>query len=430
MNEKNGCEVRKADFRGWSACYLENEFVTLVVVPDIGGRIMGYDLGPYPFLFVDPDLSGKLFTPEENMGDGSLVAWKNYGGDKTWPAPQGWDTDQQWPGPPDPVLDSGRYTLAALKSDDTRALVRMVSPPDPRTGVQITRQFSLRPGSSRVQVDLSFRNIKDQPIRWSIWDVVQLRAERLLPDGSWAFDPSCTVTTPLNPKSRFPKGFNVMFGDENNPQWQADKEKMLFNAPYLWEIGKVGIDSPAGWIAFSNGNEGYAFAERFDYVPDGDYPDDGATVECWTTGAGVVAGLNYTDSGIYLMETEVLSPLQTIQPGQAIGFSIEWGSCRCPGPIVDVSAAGCTAKTLEATWANNYVQLAGQFGVFDAGQLLLVWKDSGGVILNRQRLIPVDPLAPIPLDRVLRPPVKAQIAELWVESRYDGNEWLLATAEW
>ena len=84
---------------------------TLVAVPDIGGRVMAYDLGDYAYLYVDPDLAGRLFTPEENQGDGSLAAWKNYGGDKTWPSPQGWDTEQQWHGPPDPVLDSGRYRV-------------------------------------------------------------------------------------------------------------------------------------------------------------------------------------------------------------------------------------------------------------------------------------------------------------------------------
>lgn len=430
MSEIKACSARKADFQGWQACYLENEFITLVAVPDIGGRVMGYDLGPYPFLFVDPDLAGKIFSPEENVGDGSLAAWKNYGGDKTWPSPQGWETDEQWHGPPDPVLDSGQYNLAALESDNGSALVRMVSPPDLRTGVQITRQFSIRPGSSRVQLDLSFRNIKDNPILWSIWDVVQLRAERPLPGGGWTYDPACAVTTPLNAESRFSKGFTVIFGDENNPQWQADREEGLFTAKYLWEIGKVGIDSPAGWIAFSNSKEGYAFAERFDYDPDGDYPDNGVTVECWTVGAGIVANLDYADSSIYLMETEVLSPLRTIQPGQVATFSIEWGACRCPGPIVEVKAAGCTAKPLVATKVNGHIQLTGQFGVFDAGDLLLVWNDGQGNDLGRQRLSPVDPMAAINLDRVAKPPSGTQGAELRVKDLKDGEERLLVEVGW
>jgi hypothetical protein len=156
---ENDLTVRRDVFRGWTACILENTYVRLVTVPDIGGRVMAYDLGSYPFFWTDPDLAGKLFSPEENQGDGSLGAWKNYGGEKTWPAPQGWDNDQQWPGPPDPVLDSGRYTLDKLAVEGDRAVVTMISPPDARTGLQITRQFTLAAHNSRVRVDLIFRNI-------------------------------------------------------------------------------------------------------------------------------------------------------------------------------------------------------------------------------------------------------------------------------
>lgn len=122
------CAVARGDFRGWQAVYLTNGLVRVVAVPDIGGRLMAYDLGDTPYLFVDPHLAGKLFSPAENQGDGSLAAWKNYGGDKTWPAPQGWDGPHQWPGPPDAILDTGRYRLAELTSTGSEAYVRMISP--------------------------------------------------------------------------------------------------------------------------------------------------------------------------------------------------------------------------------------------------------------------------------------------------------------
>ena len=141
-------EVGTVDFCGWRGLRLANGLVQIVAVPDIGGRIMACDLlgqgehAPHPFLFVDPDLAGKLFTPEENQGDGSLAAWKNYGGDKTWPAPQGWDHDGQWHGPPDPVLDSGRHTLDRLALDGGRAVIAMTSPPDPRTASMPKRSMT------------------------------------------------------------------------------------------------------------------------------------------------------------------------------------------------------------------------------------------------------------------------------------------------
>lgn len=421
------CTSRIDDFRGWSAAHIGNGLITVVVVPDIGGRIMAYDLGPYPFVYVDPHLAGELFTPEENLGDGTLAAWKNYGGDKTWPAPQGWETDEQWHGPPDPVLDTGRYTLDVLESDDDTATFEVTSPPDQRTGVQITRRATIRRGSSLVELRLTFRNVVQRPIRWSIWDVMQLRAERRLPDGSVTHEPECVVTAPVNPDSRYPRQFNVIFGDEDNPQWRVDDERGLFVAPYMWEIGKVGIDSPDGWIAFLNAASSYAFAERFDVAPEGTYPDDGATVECWTIGKGQVENLDYDDSDIYLMETEVLSPFYDIEPGEERSFTITWGSCRCPGElIVHVSDGGCAGERLSAEKHGDTIQLTGRFGTFYVGDLLLAWVGEDDRDLSTLPLKRATPLAAVTLDRVVEPPPGALRAELRVLTAANGETRTLA----
>jgi hypothetical protein len=409
----NPCTVYRALFRGWDACYLENAFVRLVAVPDIGGRIMAYDLGPHPFIFVEDELAGKLFSPEENQGDGSLGAWKNYGGDKTWPAPQGWDNGQQWPGPPDPVLDSGRYTLDRLAVEGDCAVVSMTSPPDPRTGVQITRQATLSPDSSRVRLDLTFTNHTRRSIRWSIWDVIQLRADRRRPDSTLTHEAACTVTTPLNPHSVFPHGYNVLFGEEDNPQWQADPASGLFKAAYQWRIGKAVIDSPAGWIAFNNAAEGYTFAEQFTYQPGAEYPDGGATVEVWTVGAGQVGNFDYEKNPPYLMESEVLSPLYTIAPGAVASFALDWGACRCPGPVIDVSAAGCLSAPLHIRRLDDdYAQVTASGGVFEQGILRLLWLDAQQRILSDQLIGPADPLTLIHLDQMMKVPAHAAAAAL------------------
>ena len=85
----------------------------------------------------------------------------------------------QWPGPPDAILDTGRYRLAELISTGTEARIRMVSPLGSPTGVQITREARIATGTSRLNLCLTFSNIGERPVRWSIWDVVQLRADRL-----------------------------------------------------------------------------------------------------------------------------------------------------------------------------------------------------------------------------------------------------------
>ena len=89
-------------YRGWKTVCLSNDLIDLQVLPDIGGRIIQFKLGGKEFLWVNPQLAGKLPPSNGLAADGG---WFNIGGDKLWPAPQGWDNDRQWPGPPDAVLD-------------------------------------------------------------------------------------------------------------------------------------------------------------------------------------------------------------------------------------------------------------------------------------------------------------------------------------
>ena len=44
------CRAERTTFHGWQAVTLGNGLVEAVAVPDIGGRMMAYDLGPYPYL--------------------------------------------------------------------------------------------------------------------------------------------------------------------------------------------------------------------------------------------------------------------------------------------------------------------------------------------------------------------------------------------
>lgn len=417
----------QTDVLGWQGVELRNPWVTLWAVPDIGGRIMSLQLGDYEFVWTNQPLHGKLFTPEEHRGDGSIAAWINYGGDKTWPSPQGWDNDRQWPGPPDPVLDSGRYTLADLSDGEHGSTARMVSPPDPVTGLQITRQVTLDPHSARVTLDLTFTNTADRHTRWGIWDVFQHRAGKRLPGGVETHQEACAVTVPVNPDSRHPRGYNVMFADPDNPQWSV--EDGLFVGRFRYRVGKVGLDSMAGWIAFSNSAEGAAFAAQFAPQPGVEYPDDGATVECWTEGRGQVPGLNLPPdgSGLYLMETEVLSPLYDFAPGQSHSLTIRWGVCRCPGLVRDVRQAGCASQPLHAERAGESVRLVGTFGVFDAGQLALHVLDAAGTVTDDVPLGQVDPLQAVAVDRVVALG-EAAAARLVVTA--GGQPCLLAETAW
>lgn len=407
------CLIEEISFHGWKAVRLSNGLVSLVAVPDVGGRVMAYNLGEYPYLWLDRTLAGRLFSAEENMGDGSISAWKNYGGDKTWPAPQGWDSPDQWHGPPDPVLDTGRYTLETVDSSVSAATVRMTSQPDPRTGVRISRQVTLHAGGGRVNLHLEMTNVSDRARTWSIWDVVQVDATRRNPDGGESHSEQAWLYIPTNPDSVFEQGYNVMFGEEDNPEWQPEVRPNLLGAQYLYRVGKIGVDSTAGWIAFVNRETDYAFCQRFTHFPDEAYPDGGATVECWTTGHGEpVAGLDFGKLNLFHMEAEILGPLRKMAPGETQSLDIDWHVARCPGPIVNVNDAGCAHQALQAEAIGAGIRLTGVFGLFHLGRVQLTWLDGGGLEVAGETLALVNPLNVLRVDCVRRPPPGAQAAQL------------------
>ena len=102
-------KLEKTQYKGWSVYRLSNGVISLFIAPDLGGRAIQLQLGDQEFFFVNNDLAGKVLPPEQNN---VKAGWANYGGDKVWPAPEGWMNDSEWPSIPYYVLDgSGTVSL-------------------------------------------------------------------------------------------------------------------------------------------------------------------------------------------------------------------------------------------------------------------------------------------------------------------------------
>ncbi len=410
--------VEEIDFHGWDGVRLSNGIIDAVCVPEIGGRLMQFSLGPHEYLFMNPELLGARFTFEEHAGDGTILQWKNYGGAKTWPAPQGWDGEGQWPGPPDPVLDSGRYDLIS-DEEDAGASVLMISPPDERSGLRIRRQVTLRPGSSRLQLRLFFENILNRAIRWSIWDVAQMLCSTA--DGQLNDD--CWLYIPTDPARERP--YEIMFGDDN-PQYQFDAESGLLAVQYQGIVGKIGVHSPAGWIAFADRQSGFALCMQFPYDPEAEYPDNGATVECWTEAPGAPSPIPIRSPG-YILEAEVLSPLLTLRPLEIKMQQLIWSAAACPAPIVDVSDIGCAHQPLSVAVAEGRARIRGVFGCFLEGRAEIEFLDEAGKVLSQMDLGPVSPLRALHVDTQARIPDGADLIRLRIQDADGANAGTLAS---
>jgi len=411
-------------YKGWNSMCLTNGFVELHIVPQIGGRIIQYKLGEKEFFWVNPQLAGKL-PPTTGLDPNGQ--WLNYGGDKLWPAPQGWDSDQQWPGPPDAVLDGQPYAMEHLPPDNNGALgVRLTSKDDPRSGIRFSRAIRLHPDGTRVTIEATMTNVDNKPRRWGIWAHTQLDGAKA--DGS-GHNHLMNAFCPINPKSRFPEGYDVIFGDKDNPSFQPDSAAGMMKVNYQYRVGKIGMDSNAGWIATVDGETGFVFVHRFLFEPDKPYPD-GSSVEFWLNGLGRIHAYNKdidfpansTDNP-YVFESEVLSPYAQLAPGESYTYKYQWLSTNIGGdyPVVDCTDAVVVCEPLIASREEDQLRLKGRFGVFAPGSLRLsLYDNKGKKILTRILEEKVSPLKPVLLDLTLDSPAKASEAVLeWINNKTD-----------
>jgi len=397
-------KLEKTQYRGWNVYKLTNGIVSLMVAPDIGGRAIQLLLGDQEFFFVNPDLAGKVLPESENN---LKSGWANYGGDKVWPAPEGWMNDDQWPSIPYYVLDGSRFQSEVVKEAADEVAVRVTSPPDPRSGVQFVRTYHVYAGTTRVTVDQVMRNISRRQIRWGIWHLIQN-------DAADAHDPSkpnpeLYMYVPLNPHSLFPSGFYNPYGDSRHPSYEVVDGGRMLRIHYLYRVGKVAADSNAGWFAVVNGQKSIGFIENFKYFPGLAYPDD-ASVESWNDGPGTIARRPWEQvlpddpkKTPYFLESEVLSPFAALDPGEEYEFTVHWSPTSVLNPILDATWAGAVSEPLAAQVeaGGENIRLTGVFGVFTPGALMANFYGPMGEELGHATLQSVDPRQVVRVDQSL-----------------------------
>ncbi len=416
---KEGAPGHGSNYQGWKTLRLANSLIELQILPEIGGRIIQFKLGDREFLWVNPKLAGKFPEPNGLNAEGG---WFNIGGDKLWPAPQGWDNDQQWPGPPDAVLDGQPYECEVLGSGPPGEMaVRLTSRDDPRSGVRFSRVIRTFPGSTRVAFETTMTNIDTKPRRWGIWSHTQLDGANADRSGH---NPLLQAWCPINPKSRFSRGYDVMFGEQDNPSFQTDRDRGLVHVRYQYKVGKIGIDSPAGWSATVNGETGAVFVQRFVFETDKPYPD-GSSVEFWLNGTGKIHAYNkdivMPESPIenpYMFESEILSPFASLKPGQSYSWRYDWYATQIGGdyPVLDCSETGVSAEPLLATNEGRKTHLTGRFGVFAPGTARVEFFAADGARLARHDLpLKATPLEPLVISTDLETPECAtSVRLLWI----------------
>ncbi len=397
------CSLERTTYKGWKVFLLTNGLVTLTIAPEIGGRAIQYDLGGHAYFFVNPELAGKVLTREQNDRGGD---WANYGGDKDWLGPQGFDTAEQWAGPPDYNIDGSVFSADVVTNNAEEVAVRVTAPPDDRSGLELSRIYRLARGSTRIRVEHSMKNVSGRNVRWGFQEVTQSNTA----DSDAPLKPNSEiwVFAPTNPRSRFPGGYTPQHGDVRDAAYHVLPDGR-FRLHYRYQALQVGVDSEAGWLAVANGKTQHAFVQRFRFVPGAEYPDQ-CTLEFWLNGPERYprqSGAPLTAPGPrqtpYYLETEIISPYFFLRPGEDASFETEWFAARGLGSIVNVTDAGVVSEPLALRLEGGNARLTGTFGVFYPGTVSLSIKGHGGEVLKVFELGSVAP------DEILKVDQKVEI---------------------
>lgn len=377
---------------GWNAIVMQNDYITVATVPAIGGRVMQCDLGSNPSVFVNNAELGKTYAPTQNS------PWHNFGGYKTWPAPQSRWNAGGWP--PPPTLDFGAYTvLDTLRTNDSVA-VQMSSPVETwfAPGIQLVRTATVYRGSTRVKMQETIINQGTQAVNWSVWGVTQAIVNH---PGKTDYS-NYWVYFPINPNSGY--GQTGVSTQGNSAAWKGAVAPGVYGVQFVPDNQKIFADPARGWIAYTSMTDTIVFARTFEVFEGAQYPDNGCRVAVYVSAANP----SY-------FEVETTSPTVSLDAGGgSYSFTENWWACRVRAPILVVNDLGATAKKLAYNSATQ--MLSGIYGVFDDGTLNVVFVDATGQVLAQGQQHTVSPISEVQLNETVAIPAGAKTVSVQIRN--------------
>lgn len=355
--------------------WVDNGRVRLGIAPRLGGRLLSLRLGEAEFLWRDHDLVDadlRYQGPVELTSPTTLAEWVNLGGDKTWPAPQGWEGTGQWAGPPDPMLDSGAYT-AHIEQHDDEAVVRVTSADDPRTGLRISRALTVDAGQLGAVLEVTFTNTSEHPVRWAIWNVTQLPLEL-------STSPEDGVFVGVEPG---PLGLRTVVEGTGVPRARRLGAELV-QVPPSEVVGKVGFPTASGWMAHV-GRAG-TLTWRFPVDTTATYPDGGSRVEVWQESPQPepIAHLGDLQPANAVVECEVLGPLVELSPGESTMLTMQLSVSAGKERVARVCDAGVIHRDLALEHRiDGSVVVTGRLTAFADGDLVVVRPGGTPAVISR-----------------------------------------------
>ena len=272
--------IKKVSFEGWDNCVemVSGDF-RIIITTDVGPRVIGGFLGDSKNIFnVDPALAGKTGGKE----------WVNYGGHRLWHSPE---TRER-------TYEPDNSMIQVIELEDGG--LSFISNPEEKSG--IAKTINIYPvGEHSFRVEHYMRNVGVWPIELAAWGI------SVMAPGGVAVVPHNTAQKGLTP-SKFISVWPYTKMNDPRIDWGEKLVMVRQDASDDAKPMKIGLNCEEGWIAYLN--QGVAFIKQFDHFVDESYPDNGCSVEVYTCKE--------------MLESETLSPLYTLDPGDEIIHIEEW----------------------------------------------------------------------------------------------------------
>ncbi|NIJ45337.1 hypothetical protein FHR24_001805 [Wenyingzhuangia heitensis] len=413
----------------WKEVYVaKNPYISVAVVPQAAGRILEYNLGEVPSLWINPKLMGKSFAPTDEV---KMQEWRNFGGYRLVPLPiencsvdKDGNTAKRWP-PPAIIGDSpykvekgmdkkGNETIEVTSGIQdlpvpsyNGKLKRFVYPNKIEEKLEYSRSLYIEPNSSLVHINHHLKNVGDKEMKRGIMISSQhvSRSKPELTDGE-----NFVAYIPFSKEYLLPNGkqYQVMSSPEarwkyinknrfklnkNNPEdvakyynhgtnWKGEVAPGIYEVEYDYNLmAGFHIVSSESWICYVNKTNNTAFAKMMEPYDTSLAYDHGLNMAIFCSGL---------ETGY--LETEVKTPLYNLKPSESFDYKEIHGAAKIQNtPVLAVTMAGITTQKLNC----ENGQVLGSYGIFVASSAYLVAENEKGVEIDRIFIEKVNPLQPL-----------------------------------
>lgn len=279
---------------GYDGCIeLSNETTRVVLEPNLGGRVLSYQLDGTEILWQNSAQNGVVWDGKTKVSH---------------PSAGRFDIGPEYSGVPRDELWLGRWTAEITGPRSARLTSATLA-----EGLQLVREFTLVENSTHLRCTQIFRNHGSQPVRTFHWGRTFVVGDGI-------------ALAPLPNRERFPRGY-ALGGPANLIDFQPPDEPNVRIRENILEIinaplrAKFILDVDPGWLAYASPNN-LLFVKKFPIFPHRTYGELSANnASIWYGSKENFPSFPHDNVPV---EIEPIGPLEIIARGDERSFTEDW----------------------------------------------------------------------------------------------------------